>query len=274
MVCRNEQRGREAAAKVRESTGNNDVHLAVSEPATELGPNVACDQLVQVEVTVAVFVVAQSYHPLVVTLQLSRVLLVQAHTQQPQQAGCVFLQTPPASDMPVAERGRQLNASKQSRCHVVLAGAGAIRQAMHRGATSARCSLQQLISLLLSYTLPSLTLSPCHDTFCFVIVQVCDMSSLAAVWQPLLLSGWLRHKAWIPCIISLTLTHTLSTLSPCLCRSVPAVTFQVCDVSSLASVAAFAAEWLAASRPLHLLVNNAGVLVSDTPSPCSQPTGV
>jgi len=37
---------------------------------------------------------------------------------------------------------------------------------------------------------------------------------------------------------------------------------QVCDVSSLASVSAFASEWLAAQRPLHLLVNNAGVLVS------------
>jgi NAD(P)-dependent dehydrogenase (short-subunit alcohol dehydrogenase family) len=37
---------------------------------------------------------------------------------------------------------------------------------------------------------------------------------------------------------------------------------QVCDVSSLASVASFAADWLASSRPCHLLVNNAGVLVS------------
>lgn len=33
-------------------------------------------------------------------------------------------------------------------------------------------------------------------------------------------------------------------------------------MSSLDSVAAFAADWLAAARPLHLLVNNAGVLVS------------
>lgn len=37
----------------------------------------------------------------------------------------------------------------------------------------------------------------------------------------------------------------------------------VCDVSSLESVAAFAADWLAAARPLHLLVNNAGVLLSE-----------
>lgn len=37
---------------------------------------------------------------------------------------------------------------------------------------------------------------------------------------------------------------------------------QVCDVSSLSSVAAFASDWLSSQRPLHLLVNNAGVLVS------------
>eukprot|EP00775_Hariotina_reticulata_P012698 gene12698-12829_t len=36
----------------------------------------------------------------------------------------------------------------------------------------------------------------------------------------------------------------------------------VCDVSSLASVAEFAADWVAAGRPLHLLVNNAGVLLN------------
>ncbi|KAF6260751.1 hypothetical protein COO60DRAFT_857255 [Scenedesmus sp. NREL 46B-D3] len=37
----------------------------------------------------------------------------------------------------------------------------------------------------------------------------------------------------------------------------------VCDVSSLASVASFAANWLASSRPCHLLVNNAGVLLNE-----------
>lgn len=37
----------------------------------------------------------------------------------------------------------------------------------------------------------------------------------------------------------------------------------VCDVSSLASVASFTADWLASSRPCHLLVNNAGVLLSE-----------
>lgn len=40
------------------------------------------------------------------------------------------------------------------------------------------------------------------------------------------------------------------------------VHLEVCDVSSLASIAAFADAWLAAQRPLHILVNNAGVLVS------------
>jgi dehydrogenase/reductase SDR family protein 12 len=30
MLCRNQQRGTEAAERVREATGNRDVHLAVS----------------------------------------------------------------------------------------------------------------------------------------------------------------------------------------------------------------------------------------------------
>lgn len=47
------------------------------------------------------------------------------------------------------------------------------------------------------------------------------------------------------------------TVPKCACVCLP----QVCDVSSLASVSAFAKEWCAAARPLHLLVNNAGVLV-------------
>jgi hypothetical protein len=43
MVCRNEQRGQEAAAKVRETTGNNDVHLAVS--GHKAGTPRRCDEL-------------------------------------------------------------------------------------------------------------------------------------------------------------------------------------------------------------------------------------
>jgi NAD(P)-dependent dehydrogenase (short-subunit alcohol dehydrogenase family) len=50
------------------------------------------------------------------------------------------------------------------------------------------------------------------------------------------------------------------TLSKCACVAAT----QVCDVSSLASVSAFASEWRAAARPLYLLVNNAGVLVCGT----------
>jgi NAD(P)-dependent dehydrogenase (short-subunit alcohol dehydrogenase family) len=51
-----------------------------------------------------------------------------------------------------------------------------------------------------------------------------------------------------------------------LCSCCPVLwLLQVCDVSSLASVASFAADWLASSRPCHLLVNNAGVLVSPAP---------
>ncbi|KAG2495647.1 hypothetical protein HYH03_006247 [Edaphochlamys debaryana] len=46
------------------------------------------------------------------------------------------------------------------------------------------------------------------------------------------------------------------------------VHLQLCDVSSLASVSALVREWEAAGRPLHLLVNNAGVLLHEyTPSP-------
>ncbi|PNH05887.1 Dehydrogenase/reductase SDR family member 12 [Tetrabaena socialis] len=41
------------------------------------------------------------------------------------------------------------------------------------------------------------------------------------------------------------------------------VHLQVCDVSSLAAVKSLAAEWEAAGRQLHLLVNNAGILVHE-----------
>jgi dehydrogenase/reductase SDR family protein 12 len=32
MLCRNQQRGQEAADKVKQASGNSNVHLAVSEP--------------------------------------------------------------------------------------------------------------------------------------------------------------------------------------------------------------------------------------------------
>ncbi|KAG2452436.1 hypothetical protein HYH02_002679 [Chlamydomonas schloesseri] len=41
------------------------------------------------------------------------------------------------------------------------------------------------------------------------------------------------------------------------------VHLQVCDVSSLASVNGLVREWEAAGRPLHVLVNNAGILVHE-----------
>lgn len=65
------------------------------------------------------------------------------------------------------------------------------------------------------------------------------------------------HRLTICCALFQCLRHlTLSLL-----LVLPVSPRQVCDVSSLESVAAFAADWLASSRPLHLLVNNAGVLV-------------
>eukprot|EP00201_Polytomella_parva_P012803 CAMPEP_0175062332 /NCGR_PEP_ID=MMETSP0052_2-20121109/14111_1 /TAXON_ID=51329 ORGANISM="Polytomella parva, Strain SAG 63-3" /NCGR_SAMPLE_ID=MMETSP0052_2 /ASSEMBLY_ACC=CAM_ASM_000194 /LENGTH=329 /DNA_ID=CAMNT_0016328345 /DNA_START=95 /DNA_END=1084 /DNA_ORIENTATION=- len=42
-------------------------------------------------------------------------------------------------------------------------------------------------------------------------------------------------------------------------RPVPQVEVQKLDLSSLSSVRAFASEWEAAKRPLHVLVNNAGI---------------
>ena len=44
----------------------------------------------------------------------------------------------------------------------------------------------------------------------------------------------------------------------CPCRALR----QVCDVSSLQDVRALAEEWKQSGRPLHVLVNNAGVMVS------------
>ncbi|GFR41790.1 hypothetical protein Agub_g2553 [Astrephomene gubernaculifera] len=41
------------------------------------------------------------------------------------------------------------------------------------------------------------------------------------------------------------------------------VHLQLCDVSSLASIHQLVRQWEAAGRPLHLLVNNAGILVHD-----------
>lgn len=41
--------------------------------------------------------------------------------------------------------------------------------------------------------------------------------------------------------------------------------YQVCDVSSLKSVMTLAADFQASSEPLHLLVNNAGVMVGNKP---------
>jgi NAD(P)-dependent dehydrogenase (short-subunit alcohol dehydrogenase family) len=92
-----------------------------------------------------------------------------------------------------------------------------------------------------------------------VTAQVCDVSSLASVAA--FATEWLAASRPLQLLLPLThtpLSHIFSLPLPLL----SAVMVQVCDVSSLASVAAFAAEWLAASRPLHLLVNNAGVLVS------------
>lgn len=37
---------------------------------------------------------------------------------------------------------------------------------------------------------------------------------------------------------------------------------QVCDISSMQSISAFVTEFNASGSPLHVLVNNAGVLVS------------
>ncbi|EFJ45998.1 hypothetical protein VOLCADRAFT_82077 [Volvox carteri f. nagariensis] len=41
------------------------------------------------------------------------------------------------------------------------------------------------------------------------------------------------------------------------------VHLQVCDVSSLASIDSLIREWEAANRPLHVLINNAGILVHE-----------
>ncbi|GLI68163.1 hypothetical protein VaNZ11_012502 [Volvox africanus] len=41
------------------------------------------------------------------------------------------------------------------------------------------------------------------------------------------------------------------------------VHLQVCDVSSLASIESLVREWEAANRPLHVLINNAGILVHE-----------
>ena len=57
---------------------------------------------------------------------------------------------------------------------------------------------------------------------------------------------------------------------------------KLCDVASLESVRAFATEHEASGRPLHVLVNNAGMMVCDVLLPpvilhssaCSRPAGL